>query len=533
MRTFNTAGPVRPNQHYCLAPLGRFDLDNIEFLIQQQKYFILHAPRQVGKTSYLLALMEYLNQQGTYRCLYLNVEDAQAMRENVHEAMKIIIGEMASRARDYLGDLYVENMMTQTLNKHGASALKEIITLWAKESEKPLILLIDEIDSLIGDTLISVLRQLRAGYDKRPEFFPQSIILCGVRDIRDYRIHSSSQKTIITGGSAFNIKVESLRMTYFTQHDVERLYQQHTQATGQQFTPDAIELIWDLTQGQPWLVNALGYEVCFRTKEARQHKETITAEMIQQAKEAIIKRREVHLDQLTDKLQEARVRRVIEPMLSGTQFEGTVLDDDIQYVIDLGLVHRGSQGPEIANPIYREVIPRTLNYITQLNFESTIEPAWYIASDGSIDMDKLMDAFQQFFRENSEHWLKRFKYQEAGPQLLLQAFLQRIVNGGGRVQREYGLGRARTDLLVVWWYEDHQTREETVQKVVMELKIRYGDMEKTINAGLEQTWNYMDKADTHDGHLIIFDRSKTTPWAEKIFKRSESYNDMPITVWGM
>ncbi|MEM7533347.1 MAG: AAA-like domain-containing protein [Chloroflexota bacterium] len=530
MRTFNTAGPVRPQDHYCLSPLERFDLDEIEFLIQQKKYFILHAPRQVGKTSYLFALMDHLNQQGTYRCLYLNVEDAQAMRENVYEAMQVIIGEMASRARDHLGDVYLENMMTQTLNKYGAGALKEIITLWAKESEKTLILLIDEIDSLIGDTLISVLRQLRAGYDKRPDFFPQSIILCGVRDIRDYRIHSSTQKAIITGGSAFNIKVASLRMTNFTQPDVDALYQQHTNETGQVFTPDALQLIWDLTQGQPWLVNALGYEICFSTSKARQNREPVTAEQIQQAKESIITQRLTHLDQLTDKLQEERVRSVIEPILVGqTQPQGLKLDD-VQYVEDLGLITTDGQ-IQIANQIYQEVIPRELTYTTQVTISH--ETSWYIAPDGRIDMDKLMDAFQQFFRENSEHWLQRFQYHEAGPQLLLQAFLQRIVNGGGRIHREYGLGRTRTDLLMVWWYEDTQTQEEKAQKVVMELKIRYGDLEKTINAGLEQTWTYMDKADTQDGHLVIFDRSETTPWAEKIFTRKESYNDTQIIVWGM
>ncbi|MCF8109189.1 MAG: hypothetical protein K9J81_09375 [Desulfohalobiaceae bacterium] len=59
--------------------------------------------------------------------------------------------------------------------------------------------MLDEIDSLVGDTLIAVLRQLRSGYNQRPKQFPQSVILCGVRDIRDYRIHSSRQKEIITG----------------------------------------------------------------------------------------------------------------------------------------------------------------------------------------------------------------------------------------------------------------------------------------------------------------------------------------------
>ncbi|MEM7031503.1 MAG: AAA-like domain-containing protein [Chloroflexota bacterium] len=529
MRIFNTTGPVRPNQHYCLPPLERFNLNDVLFFIEQQKYFVLHAPRQVGKTSYLLALMDYLNTEGLYHCLYFNVEAAQATRENVESAMRVIVGEMALRARSFLSDPFPQQIMEETLETYGAGALNAMISRWANNAEKPLILLIDEIDALVGDTLVAVLRQLRAGYDKRPSEFPQSIILCGVRDVRDYRIHSSKDKAVITGGSAFNIKVESLRLGNFRQPEVEELYRQHTVETEQAFTPEAMALIWDLTEGQPWLANALGYEVCFRTEEARKHDQTITAEVIQQAKETIIQRRETHLDQLTDKLKEARVRRVIEPMLSGDDLDGQVQEDDIQYVIDLGLIHRGSQGLQIANAIYREVIPRDLNYITQLNFESRIQTDWYIAPDGSLDMDKLLTAFQDFFRKNSEHWVERFDYKEAGPQLLLQAFLQRIINGGGRIEREYGLGRGRTDLLLIWPYGDR----DAVQEVVIETKLRHGALETVIAEGLSQTWAYVNRSGTMDGRLIIFDRSKSHTWDEKIFKRSEMHQDVAITVWGM
>jgi hypothetical protein len=82
MRFFNTAGPVDCQRHYCLPPLQRFDLSEVEMLIEQQKHFVLHAPRQTGKTSCLLALMDYLNEQGRYRAVYCNVEPAQAARKD-------------------------------------------------------------------------------------------------------------------------------------------------------------------------------------------------------------------------------------------------------------------------------------------------------------------------------------------------------------------------------------------------------------------------------------------------------------------
>ena len=527
MRFFNTAGPVKPDIHYTVPPLSRFDLDEMLLLIQQQKYFVLHAPRQVGKTSYLLALSDYLNRQDTYRALYINVEAAQAMREDVDAAMQAILGRLASAARDFLQDSFPEEIVAQVRAAHGgASALEEMLTRWAEQSPKPLVLLIDEIDSLIGDTLISVLRQLRSGYYKRPEFFPQSIILCGVRDVRDYRIQSNTEKTVITGGSAFNIKATSLRLHDFTRAEVEQLYAQHTQESGQPFAAGTMDLVWDLTQGQPWLVNALAYEACFANKAARDRTKPVTVAMIQQAKEQLILRRETHLDQLADKLQEERVRRVIEPILAGESDPELIRTDDLQYVRDLGLI-RAQGHAAIANKIYQEVIPRELTYSTQLTI--THETSWYVAADGRLDMVKLLTAFQSFFREHSEHWLERFSYKEAGPQLLLQAFLQRVLNGGGRIEREYGLGRERTDLLIFWPCDN----SGTVQKVVLELKIRYRDLEKTIQAGLEQTWRYMDRAETAEGHLIIFDRTPDKPWVEKVFQRTETHNGVVISVWGM
>jgi len=527
MRFFNTAGPVKSDKHYCLPPLDRFDTDEILTMIEQEKYFILHAPRQTGKTTYLLALMDYINKQDKYKCLYFNVESAQPARDNVKRAMRAILNELATSARLYLNDTYVSEIWHDILNKSGEySALNETITQWAESSPTPLVLLVDEIDSLIGDTLISVLRQLRSGYTKRPDLFPQSIILCGIRDIRDYRIHSSKTKEIITGGSAFNIKAKSLRLEDFSKEDVKKLYGFHTAETGQIFENQVTEQVFKFTQGQPWLVNALGYEVTFEMKKNRNRSISITSDMIRAAKENIILRRETHIDQLVDKLQEKRIKQVIEPFLTGENIEQN-RPDDIQYLIDLGLIKRGKEGLIVSNSIYAEVIPRELTYTVQDNFMPLFDGLWYLTEDGLINTEKLLNSFQEFFRENSEIWIQQFDYLEAGPQLLLQAFLQRIVNGGGRIDREYGLGRKRTDLLITW------PHKKGVQKIVIELKIKYVDIETTIAKGIKQTVIYMDKCGSKNGNLIIFDRNADRKWEEKIFHRKKKYQGHVLDIWGM
>ena len=321
MRSFNTTGPVNPADHYCIPPLQRFDLDEVLMLVRMKKYFVLHAPRQTGKTSALLALRDLLHGQG-YRCVYATVEDARTAREQ------------------------------------------------------------------------------------------------------------------------------------------------------------------------------------------------------------LIVRRVTHLDQLADKLGEARVRRVVEPMLSGAD-EHAFSNRDVEYVRDLGLI-AGDAPVRIANPIYAEVVPRELSRVAQETLDQ--DTAWYVGTAGGLDVGRLMSEFQGFFRRHSEHWRNRFEYEEAWPQLLLQAFLHRVVNGGGRIEREYGLGRGRVDLLLVW-PRGGRSREWAVECKV----VRDGDgLESTVAAGVEQTAGYMDRCAAEAGHLVIFDQRAGRSRGDKVFhRRRRSKSGAEIDVWGM
>ncbi len=233
--------------------------------------------------------------------------------------MAAVVQAIANSAAWRLGDTAAAPLAREILLGPGVLVgLESFLTRWCAQSTQPLVLLLDEVDALVGDTLISLLRQLRADYEQRPHHFPQTVILCGVRDLRDYRIHSSAEAAVITGGSAFNIKAKSLRLGDFTAAEVNTLLQEHTTETGQVFTPAAVARVWELTRGQPWLVNALAYEACFDRPAGRDRGRPITLELIDEAKECLIVNRVTHLDQLADKLREPRVRQVIEPMLAGT-----------------------------------------------------------------------------------------------------------------------------------------------------------------------------------------------------------------------
>jgi hypothetical protein len=350
-------------------------------------------------------------------------------------------------------------------------ALTELLARWSRAAARPIVLMLDEVDALVGDTLISLLRQIRAGYAQRPFAFPQALILCGVRDVRDYRFHDPGRE-VITGGSAFNIKSVSLRLGNFSPQEIAALYAQHTADTGQPFAAEIFPLLWEDTRGQPWLVNALGHAMTWEDRRARDRSVPLTRERYRAARERLIQSRATHLDQLTDKLREPRVRAVLEPVVSGGSLDADLLRDHIDYCIDLGLLERRlPEGLVVANGLYREVIPRELSATLEDNLQAGPPQSWYVGADGRLDLSGLLGAFQQFFREHSEAWLERFAYREAGPQLLLQAFLQRIVNGGGRIDREYGLGRGRTDLYVEWPLDPARGFTGPLQRAVIELKL--------------------------------------------------------------
>lgn len=495
-RWFNTAGPCKADIHYMLPPTAR--LPQVQRIVDQQGHFVLHAPRQTGKTTAMIALAKTLTDSGKYTAVMVSVEVGAAFPEDTDAAELAILGAWQRTAQFRLPDSL--HPPTWTKSSPG-ERIGAALTLWSQQSPRPLALFIDEIDSLRDSVLISVLRQLRDGYPARPKGFPHSLALIGLRDVRDYKVASGGSDRLNTA-SPFDIKVKSLTMRNFTAEDVAELYGQHTADTGQQFTPEAIAAAFSLTQGQPWLVNALAKEAV----EEIIDDESVTIELshIHEAKERLIKRRDTHLDSLAERLREPRVRAVIEPMLAGTEL-GLVPEDDRQFLLDLGLLTRDSAGKLIiANPIYREVLPRVLSRGLQDGLP-TIAPSW-LKPDGSLDTNKLLDAFVAFWRQHGQPLLRGAPYPEIAPHLVMMAFLHRVVNGEGTLEREYAIGSGRMDLRLR--YRD--------AVVAMELKVWRQNRPDSLSAGLEQLDSYLAGLGLDQGWLVIFDcRNGIAPIAER------------------
>jgi hypothetical protein len=346
-----------------------------------------------------------------------------------------------------------------------------------------------------------------------------------MRNIRDYKDKIRPESETMGSASPFNIITEALTLKNFTQEEIAMLYGQHTNDTGQIFEPAAIELVWEQTQGQPWLVNAIAREVIVKILQS-DYTQPITADMVKQAIQTIILRRDTHIDSLLKRLKEDRVRKIIQPLIIGERGDVDKLSDDYAFVRDMGLIRDIPGGFLPANPIYSEVIVRSLSFSAQdelLDKKYPYQMPRYL-KNGRIDVDYLMRDFQQFWRENSAIWEEKFDYKEAAPHLILMAFLQRVINGGGEIYREIAAGTGRLDLCLE--YDKYNKR-----KYPIELKIRYG--EKTVAEGLEQVARYMDTLGCSEGWLAVFDRSSEKTWEEKLFMKKETVKGKTITVVGL
>ncbi len=325
-------------------------LPEVSSLVAQRNYFVLHAPRQVGKTTALRALAEELTASGRYAALHFSCEEGEVAGDDFAAAQQAILSRIRHGAELYLP---AELRPPTFPDAPALSLLGTALAAWAHACPRPLVLFFDEIDALRGRSLLSVLRQLRAGFPDRPTAFPASIVLCGLRDVRDYKVPSGECGYLGTS-SFFNITVESLTLCNFTRDEVAELYQQHTDDTGQEFLPEAVDRAFYWTQGQPWLVNALAQKMVEQL--VPDWSQSFSGAHVDVAKELLLHRQDKHLGFLAEHLRESRVRHTLEPILAGLNLGG-VREDDLRFVQELGLVRKAETGGlEVANQLYRELI---------------------------------------------------------------------------------------------------------------------------------------------------------------------------------
>ncbi|MDR0549236.1 MAG: AAA-like domain-containing protein [Deltaproteobacteria bacterium] len=528
-KQFNITGPCVPEKHYMLPVLPR--LPGVNEMIDNENYFILHAPRQSGKTTFIKALTEKINKDSQRYALYCSLAILREATDKI-EAIDLIVSRINWSIKYSSVDTIKHKVFSyDTLSGMSSpdTKIQEILTILCLDLDKPVVVFFDEADSLIGPGLLTFLTQIRDGFINRNDLgnkFPSSLALIGMRNIRDYL--STNHPDSVGGhlASPFNIVTKKMTLANFTEREIGALYRQHTLATGQVFEDSAIAKAWYWSEGQPWLVNALAREVVTEQLN-NDFSVTITKDHIDEAAEILIKRRDTHIDSLLERLKEPRVIKVMDFVFAGTKGKNIPIDsDDRQYCIDLGLVIKNDdQSLRPANKIYQEVIFRKIT--DQIEYILTINQHKNMWTDGKVlFISNLLKEFQKFWRHDSRSFPSRYKdfaaskYDEATYTFMLLAYLQKIINSGGSVHRQFSEGRGAIDITAI--YNGHEYLIEA------KLNEKYFSLEDS----LKQLSGYMDTAGTNEAWLVIFDRDLEKSWDEKIYWKTQEYNGKTIHVVG-
>ncbi|MDR1394940.1 MAG: PD-(D/E)XK nuclease domain-containing protein [Deltaproteobacteria bacterium] len=489
-------------------------LPDLQGLIDRKEYFTLHAPRQSGKTTVMMAAVDSLNEGGAYYALYCTLEELCGITdraEGMNSLIGILFGSFKSSNAEALKEVAKKDFWTSGTNSpdYIISPLLVRLRELSAALDKELIVFFDEADCLAEGPLLSFLSQLRRGYVERSKTpFPSSIALIGMRNIRDYKIKIRPDSESLGSSSPFNIITEAMTIADFTIDQIKELYSQHTEATGQVFAEEAIQRTWYWSEGQPWLVNALARQVINKILNF-DSSPIITADYVDTAADNLMRIRDTHIDSLLARLHEPRVKKFIEPMLACSKEsvftdkseEYPSLHDDLQYCLDLGLVKQ-DPGLRPSNPIYASVISRYLNSGLQNSLPPGLIGQWM---DGHrLDLTALLKEFQKFWAERADRYLSGCRYLEAAPHSLLTAFLQRVVNGGAIVIEEYADALGYADIVVKYARKSY----------VIELKIK--DNQDSLEASKRQLAAYMDPLLVKEGWLVIFDRMSNKSWSKKI-----------------
>jgi len=479
-------------------------------------------------TTLLTAVVDRLTKDGVFEPLYVSFDFAPEPIGDYQRGDQLTSKALVASAAASMPDSWLAREGEQRIQTRIAPIVfGDLLTQWAGHTEKPTVLVLDHMDGLVGDAYNHVLRQLRSGYNSCRKWFPRAAILAGVREVRDYRMYDGRGE-LITGGSGFNIKAESWRLKDFSEAQVRELFGQYTSDTGQAFDEAVYPRIIALTGGHPWLVGTLARDMTDKCKDSG---EVIGLEALETAKEAMIQRLDCHVDPIIDTLREPGVRRYFEPTLLSQDWPGDYDMDDLRYVTEIGLIpedresRRGS-----ANEMYHDVVPLALTKALRGKLQDLVADDAFRLADGRIDCRKMLEGFFAFYREQGDLLSGTLDYERAAPVLALQAWLLRVVNGSGKVEREYGSFRARVDLCAKCYYEVDGERLE--QRFVVESKMvdKHSDAAKLTRIGLEQTAAYADLCNADEAHLVLFDR-RPRKAAKRVFVKEAEHGGRAITIW--
>ncbi len=500
MKTFETQGPVSPDRNYVVR--RSIELSDFVNRIKQGRYIVIFAPRQTGKTTFFRWAMDALTDEGLqyfpiqldfeeyknvslsdfYNYLY---QDIRKEIENVHQKRDIVPPDPL---REFLENTQIVNHVSL---RHFFEKLARIL------DNQRIIIIIDEFDGIPQDVVSDFLHSLRRIYLSDPDSrCIYSLGIVGVKSITQLNYDRSI--------SPFNIQDE-FALPNFTLEQVSELLAQYTDEVGQMITTEVINALHKQTAGQPFLVNRFAQIL---TDELHIPKtETLQMVHFTQAHTRLLRERNTNIDHLLSNIRnDPRFEGILMKVVSYEKGIGFNLDNElIDKLTTYGIIAEGSDGMcEIVNPIYHYRIMQAFQPINNgLEDEYFSDDTYsnfsdYLTPDGNIQMQPLLDNFQNFISRAGHRLLHVPQTpQEFVGQYLLFAYLDQFVRlARGTMYLEVQTGRGRIDLLIL----------HNQQKYIVETKIWEG--ESLYQAGKKQLAAYLKLEKALEGYYIVFDHRK-------------------------
>jgi len=431
MRSFTTEGPCDPQRHYHLPAAPR--LAEALGLVDEGAYFLLCAPRRTGKTTTLRALAAELLESRRFAALVCPAELGEPAGDDLARIEHMLLASLRLSAEH---DLPPELRPPPFPDAAEGTRIWAALAAWARVCHLPIVLFFDGMDALSGAALRTVLRQLEVGHARRPAQFPWSVVLAG------QGLTPKDDEPLTSGRSGpFDVATPSATLASFTADEIRALYAELTADTGQTFDEEAIKAAWEATAGHPFLVQALGREVASRTAGP------VGAAEIQAAARRLVASRITPIDGLGARLSEPRLRRVIEPLLTGTSLVAGATEADIASARALGLLAMDNP-VRIEAGLHRDLVPRLLAEPAARAF--TDAPERFFGAEGRLDVEALLHAFAVFYETHGRDVVPAMPYPAAASELVFLGFLYRMIEGRGAVDVRYGssLGRVEATLTI-------------------------------------------------------------------------------------
>lgn len=516
MAMFITNGPVQAEHPVAILPLDRINSTSLLTNLQNQGFLFCFAPPGYGMTSLLLALRgEWLDSPQEHDWLgdplYLDLAATALPGQPLEDRVLAVMTEIGLRARCDLDEPEPLNWIEEVFGVHGPTAsIRTLLQRWLRIRKTPLTLLIDGLQGCDTQALRVFLQQLAPLHDTFGEG-PDHRILVGA--------HGSYDALFPDGRPAFLNRTEAIYLPPFTTGQVHQLAEMFRVQHERAFNHEAVDLIWQLTQGHPWLVGLLMEQTAKVAEDAN----PISGEHVAEAKEQLIAGKHSPLNRRRGDLNRAAVQRVIEPLLAALPPATYISGHDLEETGALGFVT--DECPiRFANRLFEEWVPREL---VRGNNDLLHRHADNFFEEGRLQTDTLLRFCQIWFAGSGRQLLATFPYRQSGYLLLLQGLILRLLEQRGRIERECDPSKQMVTLFVFLQVP------EGIQTVIIGLTCQDPLRREPLHRQISQISRYMSMCETQEGHLVVLPPADhAAQHAASQTLSSEPVEDLIVHCWG-